>query len=213
MFVLSILVVLLLFDVLVLALSAEHESWFFTAVGGAAFVALVGGLAYMAGVPVWPVGPFLKANWYIILGGFAAYAVLGVPWTFVKWWRFARKVRADLTERLERYPFNPASVSGKWDRNADRMIPPTPHEIERARILHYESASPHAVYEDGKYNLPVANHKGRITLWLALWPFSMIGTAFDDLFIRLWENLYQIFRGVYQRISDAVFAEVRVPAP
>lgn len=58
-------------------------------------------------------------------------------------------------------------------------------------------------------SMSAGDHKHRIMNWMALWPFSMLGSLIDDLLIRLWNRLYNLFIRVYQRMSDSVFGDLR----
>jgi hypothetical protein len=62
--------------------------------------------------------------------------------------------------------------------------------------------------DTGKFDFPVREYKGKITTWMAFWPFSSVWTLIDDLVIRLWENLYKMLTGTFRRISESVFRDV-----
>lgn len=52
----------------------------------------------------------------------------------------------------------------------------------------------------------VADYKGIITAWITFWPFSAVWTLLDDPIRRLCARIYKELYGVYQRISDKVWA-------
>lgn len=59
-----------------------------------------------------------------------------------------------------------------------------------------------------KVSISAGDNKARIIGWMSLWPFSMLGTLVDDLLLRLWQRIYEVFSGVYQRISDKVLGDL-----
>lgn len=178
--------VLLLLDVLCLALVSERGVGFW---GFASFVGFWGLLTTLAHLTLdLNVGTWLLHNWQFGIAGFVSYLGVGVVWTFFKWWRFARLSRAKIIEWLDHNSIYPGETTDHFYRKA-----PGP-----------------AQYKDGKFSLEASSHKGRIISWLAMWPFSVIGTLVGDLLFRLWETIYEMFSGVYQRISDLVFADVVV---
>lgn len=75
------------------------------------------------------------------------------------------------------------------------------HHVEDLSNLKYDVAT-------GKFDLPLRDYKGRITTWMAFWPFSLVWTLVDDLVIRLWENLYEMLTGTFRRIFESVFRDV-----
>ena len=186
-----LLIALLLVDVLVISFCANHEKPFWGLFG----FLTAGVVAHFLGYPVLV---FLKEHLSDIPLWFGAYVLLGIPWAFSKWWMFALRARTRLKEWMVAHP---APVDdGKF----------TADEMER-KVAMYRSGVPRPVVynpKTGKFSLDASEHKGRITTWLALWPFSIVGTILDDFLVRLWENLYEALSTSFQRVSDSVFSDI-----
>ena len=57
---------------------------------------------------------------------------------------------------------------------------------------------------------PVGEHKSKIMGWMCLWPASMLWTVINDPVKRAFEHIYNMLGGVYQMISNKVFAGVTI---
>lgn len=206
-------------DVCAIAYCADATKPFKALFGVVVLVAL----AWFAG---YPVVSFVADHWRDVLLGFGAYLLTGIPWAFFKWYRFALDARKDLRKWLEHSPVPERrrgfvyGRTGRWTA-LDEVHPsdvPEGSEIvlepdaEYASSLRrYAERVPHPVRFDVravKFDLPASDHKERITTWMAFWPFSALGTLLDDLLFRVWEALYGFCSGLFQRVSDAVFADV-----
>lgn len=163
---------------------------------GLVMICFVGFLAQIGGYPVYPT---LKDHVADIPLWFGAYVVAGVPWAFVKWWLYVTKARQRLMVWLETHiiPVED-NYTGK------------PAEYHQDVMRFRDSVPSPVVFDKGtrKFRVPASEHKGQITTWLALWPFSIVGTILDDLLVRLWETIYNFLRSSFQRVSDAVFADI-----
>jgi hypothetical protein len=53
----------------------------------------------------------------------------------------------------------------------------------------------------------VSNNKSRITGWITLWPFSVVGTFCGDFIVRLASNIYDALSTVYERLEQHVMGE------
>jgi MFS family permease len=175
--------VLLVVDVLVASICANSEKPFWA-------LALVAGGAYLVSLLVGaPIVPFVQENWTHFPLWFGIYVLLGIPWAFVKWWRYAVVARKKLKAWLVK---NPIPESDAERRNYAGYVPGP---------IVYNSRT-------NKFELPASDHKARITTWLAFWPLSIVGTALEDFLIRLWERIYDALRTSFQRVADSVLADV-----
>lgn len=189
----AVLSIVLLLDILCLSYQAENGLGFWGVLGFISFWLLIPALLRTTlGLDV---KDLILTGWPYVLGGFVAYLVTGMVWTVFKWWRYARRTRTKLQDWLIRNP-----VPTGQD--------PAQFYIRASKNVKFLTG---IQYLDGKFKLLASQHKTRIIRWLALWPFSMLGTLINDLMIRLWETIYELLGGVYQRISDFVFADVEAP--
>lgn len=112
-----------------------------------------------------------------------AYFVLGTGWAVAKWYFFLIAARDWYTA----------------NRN----------EIEQAKKGSYSLPSNH--FFKNKDDIPprVKNHKGRITLWIAYWPWSALWTLTHDPITKMVVAIYHRIGGLLQHMSDRVFADVK----
>ena len=59
----------------------------------------------------------------------------------------------------------------------------------------------------------VIDCKSRITMWMALWPWSLLWTVVNDLIKRLWEEIYNFLRAIYQAVINHAFRNVKQYLP
>jgi hypothetical protein len=57
-----------------------------------------------------------------------------------------------------------------------------------------------------KRKLDVSNNKGRLTGWIAYWPWSLVWNITGDFFTMVYENL----QGAYQKIADRALGKFTV---
>lgn len=174
------------------AVCSDRDRFF---AGLACTVVLVVASLYFAGVRGPEVIPFLLARWQEMLVGFAAYVVAGVPWAFVKWWRFAVLARRRLEDWLTTHP-----VPKKSTDHHDRLA-----------MGSYAASVPGPIKFDltsEKFVLLASEHKSRIVTWLAFWPLSILGTLVGDFLVRIWDNVYDAARHLLQRVADRQLADL-----
>lgn len=56
------------------------------------------------------------------------------------------------------------------------------------------------------YRPIAAKHKADILVWMSWWPFSMTWTLLDDPLRRLFLVVYELMAGLFQRVSDRIWA-------
>lgn len=62
----------------------------------------------------------------------------------------------------------------------------------------------------GVYELPKAKDEyGRIISWMCYWMFSMIWTLINDPIKRTFKFIYMRLEGLYQKIADKMFADIK----
>ena len=126
------------------------------------------------------------------------YVGMGVAWSFVKWFSFLlafrdrfRAWKAEFLSKLTP-PLGP-----------DQLVP-------QEFMSSFESfLIGKAGYGDNTpYKRPRAvNNKSRIVSWMSLWPCSVIGTVLNDPVRRLFTFIFNWFKGLYQKMSDAIFRD------
>lgn len=146
----------------------------------------------------YPVGEFVQEKWRGILLGVLLYLVVGVSWSLYKWYGFSINARRDLREWLKAHPIL-VQVPGETEQDFS------------CRLQAYALSVPNPVTfnkKTHKFELLASEHKETILIWMSLWPLSLLRTLVEDLVLRMWENLYRFFSGLYQRISDRIFSGI-----
>lgn len=139
-----LLIGLILADVVAVTLLTvkEQNAWAF------AVLALSGVAAWVFGVPIIEA---VTVNWQWTLGFLAAYVVIGIVWSMVKWWWRVRDARSHLRKFFDNNPKpvfrQPADEWHKaWSIHAERTRLPTPDpkkaedetpDAFKARVSHW----------------------------------------------------------------------------
>jgi hypothetical protein len=130
------------------------------------------------------------------------YVVVGIAWSFVKWFSFlmgARdkyrdwKIRFLTGENLDPTSSIPAGKAADFKKF-----------IQQSNGYSYHD--PVADLVNGK-RPRAANNKARIVSWMSLWPCSFVGTLLNDPVRRLFNYLFNAFKSLYQKMSDKVFSK------
>lgn len=100
----------------------------------------------------------------------ALYLAAGCAWSVLKWYLYVRQHREELRK-----------VLNVWLR--------TNPDGTRRDFL-----------ESGKSPVTVSGNKHRLVTWIAWWPASLLWTLLHDLFVELWDRLYELTRGVYEAV-------------
>ena len=172
------------------------------------------------GVYVWVnkalVLSWILENWQTALLFVGAYLVAGVLWSFGKWLFFLIGFRDAFRDRKAWY-------LKKRGQNPDGEVPenlmPEFREFLRTGSLTRVDGQGAQYQESYSYNYRdrsyyggswdtrprASDHKSRITGWIGFWPFSMVGTVINDLLRKLINFLFASFKGLYQKMSDAIF--------
>jgi hypothetical protein len=123
-----------------------------------------------------------------------AYFGIGVVWTFVKWYFYVHN---------QVVKYNNYKSAFLKANNVATLTP----ELAAALADKLEEGKRYSSRGEGiSASAPdPADHKGDLTRWGTYWPFSMIGTALNDIVRRAWEYVYEMLQTTYQRISKAIF--------
>jgi hypothetical protein len=127
-----------------------------------------------------------------------AYIVVGVLWSFVKWFSFLMTAR----DRYRKWKSDFLVAENLTCIPADRMSDFKLFIINRCG---YGYRDPIADLIRGKRPQAV-NNKSRIIFWMSLWPCSALGTLLNDPVRRLCSYLFNAFKAMYQKLSDRLFA-------
>lgn len=155
---------------------------------------------------------FIKENAGNFALGFGVYLVVGVVWSFMKWFSTLRRVADQVVESKERFiAFNkvkqniviPESfLEDSYEDGPDRRQ-------EFASYVNWFSgiAAVGITKEEIIENVrpKAAQNKASITGWIAFWPLSAVWTLIDDPVRRLIDYIFARFKNLYELMSKSVF--------
>jgi len=158
------------------------------------------------------------------------YIATGVPWSFIKWFSFLYRFRDEFREAKELFkkPYQELRAKQERDlqeweairaheqaqreaqREKDNLRPPSipSKPVPSPKVQTFEEAFKEhiGIYKAHlKYRPTAAENKSRITAWMLLWPFSLVGTILNDPVRRLGAWLFNRFKSLYQKSVDYVF--------
>lgn len=128
---------------------------------------------------------YIKAHPIGILECLLIYLAVGALWSIVKW---ALHVHTKVAE------YKDAKADYMRRNNLTELTPE-----DANKLLAYAKATP-----------PNArDNKSRIIRWMTYWPFSIIGSIFNDVIKKIYRHIYELLQSTYQRISDKIFSSVK----
>ena len=143
-------------------------------------------LAFLVGLQVFSdFKPFtwIAENPVMFIMGLGAYIVIGVAWTFFRWYLFSLSAK-------EAY----ADVRAKFVK---RLKVPFDVRIHKADLANHVGQSYDFTRRYKSIPLQPGQHLHRIWIWMVFWPLDGIWTIINDPVVRL-------FRFIYNRISGAL---------
>jgi hypothetical protein len=123
-----------------------------------------------------------------------AYLVVGIIWSFIKWFSFLMAFRNKYREAKESWlalkglPFNLVLTADQQEAFFKAIA----YDTYRGNRMTFKPKA--------------TTNKGRIVAWMSFWPFSAIGTIINDPVRRFFSFLFNQFKATYQRMSDRVMA-------
>lgn len=183
--------------------SVNSNSW-----GQATLTTLLGAfaLSFMFGIDF----TYIKAHIGDAMVAFGAYLVIGVVWSFAKWFSTLRRVADKLIEDKEKFiATRNKRVSMDFLEAPLNEDGPDPRQ-EFAKYLGYQFTGVAAVgitKQDIIENVrpKAAQNKSNITGWIAFWPLSAVWTLIDDPVRRLIDYIFARFKNLYELMSKSVF--------
>src|SRR3989344_1109260 len=133
----------------------------------------------------------LKSLFYLF-----GYVVVGVLWSFGKWWFY-------LMEEKRRYDTAKNAFLKDYKIKDDVIIPVALKEKWKQATKEGGYYNNGQIYQF-KLNPQAKEYKGKIITWMCYWPWSMVWTLINDPIKKLFKNIYNWLQNSYQRVSDYV---------
>lgn len=135
---------------------------------------------------------YVALNPVIVAYAIGGYFLLGTIWAVIKWWFFVK---------AERRKYDEFKASFLRKHSVENFTIPDELKEEFKRDLQ------NRYYEDKIEVRPqVGNHKARIYLWMAYFPWSCVWTLINDPVRRVFTEIYAQIKATLQRISDHIWA-------
>ena len=145
---------------------------------------------------------FVKDHGLWTLVYVAVYLVVGIAWSFAKWFSYLMSFRDAFREQKEAF-FKSKGLEGLVS------TAPIPEELLPAfKQFVHDNVGWHSPFRNQLQLLErprAIRNKTRITAWASFWPFSFVGTLLNDPVRRLFNFLFNWFKALYQQLADWVF--------
>lgn len=140
---------------------------------------------------------YLVNNPLTVLMWAGVYVAAGVIWSMVKWALYALGVK----ERFNEYcvsELNDINLHNSGIIDGNVRVERRPVPTKEVLLANYNK------YKIEKLPLDVKKYKSKITFWMIWWPWSALWTLLNDPIRRFYNMLYNMFGGVFQKISDKI---------
>jgi len=135
------------------------------------------------------------------------YLVVGIIWSFLKWFSYLMKFRDKFRETKTAFLIKRGVHLENGQPLPYNTAVPEHLKQDFAQYLREQYAYKTDYLELKNGQKPVASkNKKKITAWMAFWPCSVISTLLNDPVRRVFRFLFNLFKGLYQKLADTVFA-------
>jgi hypothetical protein len=142
-----------------------------------------------------PLLSFVKANPGHVAVLVGSYFGIGIVWSLViKWLIYLHK---------RNFAYEDFKAAFLTKNNAKELT----GELAAKLMEELESHNRYVSDENEKVitGILVRDHIGMLTRWATYWPFSMIGTALNDVVRKSWTYIIRLLQSTYQRMANYVF--------
>lgn len=150
----------------------QHESIFAIA----PLILMLGVLHYGLNYPIPEFLPKTWKGWVLLVGGFL---LIGVCWSFFKFYIEFSQAMSVLKIRFERGDFEHFAEISTWEDAVRKRGP------------------------------RVSEFKEQISVWILFWPISMFIYLVGDILLNIGNFLYSAFSGVYEYIADWIVSKYK----
>ena len=127
------------------------------------------------------------------------YFVIGVIWSFIKWWLRVNETAQRYKEERDKFFKEQKHISA-----VSKSYQKTDHVIDR-----WQS---HIEYKEDIKKPVASKNKEKISVWIVYWPFSFFWSLINDIVKRIVEQFVIRFQKIYQSISDKAFKNLEPQA-
>jgi len=170
-------------------------------------------------------------NPFPILKYIGLYLILGIIWSFCKWFFFLKSVLLEFNKNKNQAKFesenNTILINNR--QSADEILKELINENLYNKYYRYSNNSikikkgsvlkslevlsknnkNFEIYSYTIENPQANNHKALITTWITHWPVSLVWTLINDPIKKFINHIFEFIKSVFQSISDKVFKSVK----
>jgi hypothetical protein len=165
--------------------------------GGLATVTLIGSMCFLNWCCDVPVFVYMYHNPWSILPGLVGYFVLGTVWSVIKWIFYVKDQREKYDDLKQGF-----IDSFKLEISVKDPIP----DAQKQDWLNCIRAN---TYEGLDVHPKIKQHKIRVYIWIAYWPWSLIWTVINDPVRKILNRIYRNIAEWMQSISDRYFKDTK----
>jgi hypothetical protein len=136
--------------------------------------------------------PYIKLHGFYCLECVVVYIILGIVWSFARWFLFLLKFKNKFRSLKEAY------ISKNLPEGTN-FVPADKMEDFKYYLRYPLSTIPTAF-----------NSKNKIIGWMAFWPCSVIGYIVNDPFRRLFNTIFTALKNSYQKIADSILNDTEL---
>lgn len=135
----------------------------------------------------------------------AGYFVVGIIYSFIKWYFYLRNIK----EKYIIYKVNWIRnnlAEKRWGEITNWSNPTIPEDMKQDWEEKLQYQSQFWLFICGK--IISSDHKSRITAWVAWWPISGAWTLLNDPIKRMANYLFNQFKEIYNKIYKAMIGNI-----
>lgn len=130
---------------------------------------------------------FSLASLGTLIGIGVVYLLLGIFWTFIRWYFFCKEIVATfLSIKNDVYSVSPESMERRM--------------CDAGFII--------SCSQSFELSIKTQDYYGNFVMWFMAWPFSIVLFALDDMLVALGNQFYLAFRSLFQKIADSIMKDV-----
>ncbi len=169
---------------------------------------------YVAGVDM---SGYIRTNPYSLLY-IPVYFFIGGVWSVFKWYRLVTKSREVFDEEVKKFInvriYYLESSSRRSNNNSEILLDES--KIMESQLVELRQGGiPDSLLTDWKkssnYEVAVPlvlNSKGRILMWIMLWPWSLLWYVIADLIKEISRMVFNLIKDVYEYVWRKVYSDV-----
>jgi len=145
------------------------------------------------------------ANPILTLEFVAGYFVIGLIYSFIKWYLYLRNIKEKYITFKVNWIRNHLAKE-RWTEITNWSNPPVPEDMKQDWEEELKFQTLIQMFVRGE--ILASEHKVRITAWIAWWPISSFWTLLNDPIKKIANYLFSQFKEIYNKIYRAMIGNI-----